>query len=315
MKQVLVFALAMMCTSQVQAFEWRELFQRNDQRAYQLLQDGDPQAAAELFDDAKWRGASQFRAGNIEEALVDFSANDDIDSIYNRGVAEARAGQYDTAVETFEEVLSRDAEHEDAAHNLEIAKELQKQQQQNQQQQQDQQQDESEDEQGSEDNQQQQEQKGDQNTDEQSASEDASNKDEGESQEHSKNDTSQQQAQQNQADQESQSQQDSGEAGELSEQASQQASSQQANEQAQQALREQLQQEFESSESPDADTDTDDNEQPATVAATQSLSEDQQATEQWLRRIPDDPSQLLRNKIKLNHMLEHSDVGDTKEPW
>ena len=77
-------------------------------------------------------------------------------------------------------------------------------------------------------------------------------------------------------------------------------------------MRQQLQQQFEAgSEAPDEDSV----EQQVTVPAQESLTEDQQATEQWLRLIPDDPSQLLRNKIKLNHMLEHSEVRDTKEPW
>ena len=45
------------------------------------------------------------------------------------------------------------------------------------------------------------------------------------------------------------------------------------------------------------------------------VSEDDQATEQWLRRIPDDGSQLLRNKIRLNHLIDYPDVQDMQEPW
>ena len=53
----------------------------------------------------------------------------------------------------------------------------------------------------------------------------------------------------------------------------------------------------------------------AESARREPISESEQATEQWMRRIPDDPSQLLRNKIKLNHMIQHENVTDLPEPW
>jgi len=45
------------------------------------------------------------------------------------------------------------------------------------------------------------------------------------------------------------------------------------------------------------------------------LSEQQQAIEQWLRQIPDDPAGLLRNKLEQSHRLEYPGVQSSDERW
>jgi len=45
------------------------------------------------------------------------------------------------------------------------------------------------------------------------------------------------------------------------------------------------------------------------------LTESQQATEQWLRQIPDDPSGLLRRKLQQSHRNDYPSVQDLREPW
>jgi Ca-activated chloride channel family protein len=45
------------------------------------------------------------------------------------------------------------------------------------------------------------------------------------------------------------------------------------------------------------------------------VSESEQATEAWLRQIPDDPARLLRQKMLLKHQREYSRVGDDPQPW
>lgn len=70
----------------------------------------------------------------------------------------------------------------------------------------------------------------------------------------------------------------------------------------------------EPSDGEDADT-----EQSAEATAAQPddspLSESEQATRAWLRQIPDDPSLLLREKMKRMHQREYSRVGDDQQPW
>ncbi len=299
----------LLLSSHAMAFEWRELWQRKDQQAHKLLESGDPQTAAELFDDSRWRGISQYQAGNYEQAQAEFAANEDITSLYNRGVSEVRGGQYQQAIESFEQVLAQDAQHEDAQHNLVIAKALADQQQ-NQEQQQDQQQQQDSEDQNDED------QKNDSNNNEEQNNP-QENQQQSEDDNQSQSDEAQSQQDESQAAEQNESQSEknqtgSEEQGDLSEQPAESSEQQSADEQAQQALREQLQQQFEAGDEAEPDEAA---EQPVAVPAAETLSEDQQATEQWLRLIPDDPSQLLRNKIKLNHMLEHAQVRDTKEPW
>jgi Ca-activated chloride channel family protein len=45
------------------------------------------------------------------------------------------------------------------------------------------------------------------------------------------------------------------------------------------------------------------------------LTESEQATEQLLRRIPDDPAGLLRRKLEQSHRSEYPEVRDADEPW
>lgn len=47
----------------------------------------------------------------------------------------------------------------------------------------------------------------------------------------------------------------------------------------------------------------------------QPMTEDQQATEQWLRQIPDDPSGLLRRKLIQSHRTKYPQVQNGGQAW
>lgn len=119
---------------------WDDLWQRRDQQAVELLQRGDPEGAANLFEDPSWRAAARYRAGDYPRAAEAFAAQQSVTGIYNLGNALARQGDLETAIAAYSEVLAQQPEHEDAAFNKALLEEL-LQQQQSQQQQQDQQQD------------------------------------------------------------------------------------------------------------------------------------------------------------------------------
>lgn len=87
--------------------------------------------AANLFTDKDWRGAALYRAGNYEAAIPDFSNESNIETLYNKGNALAKSGKIEEAIATYEAVLKKQPEHEDAKFNLEYLKQ-QKQQQQKQ---------------------------------------------------------------------------------------------------------------------------------------------------------------------------------------
>ncbi len=280
-----------------------------DQRGAELLQSGDAAAASEVFRNSEWRGISHYRNGNFAEAQKEFSASGDPQSLYNEGTAAARAGDYQTAVEKFEQVAEADPSHADAAHNLDIARQLLEKQQQSS--------DESQqgDEQGEDQGEEQGADQGDsQNSDgsEQSGDQSQSgDQQQGEQQEGSESQQNDGAGDQNQSD-------NGGELSTTAEDA--EASAEENKNQSSPGPSDQEQAEQEQAATAQAGDEQagEPGEQSASNAdptQTAPISESEQATEQWMRRIPDDPSQLLRNKIKLNHMIQHENVRDLAEPW
>ena len=55
--------------------------------------------------------------------------------------------------------------------------------------------------------------------------------------------------------------------------------------------------------------------QSADQGLVQPLGEREQASEELLRRIADDPAGLLRQKIFLNHRIEYPEVEDAVRDW
>ncbi|QVL51034.1 MAG: VWA domain-containing protein [Thiocapsa sp.] len=106
------------------ALEWSDFWFRADQQAAREFDAGANAEAAELFRDPAWRAAASYRAGDYERALAALSDVPDPDVDYNRGNALARLGRLDEAIAAYARVLERDAEHADARHNLELLEAL-----------------------------------------------------------------------------------------------------------------------------------------------------------------------------------------------
>ena len=99
-------------------------FKRSDQRAVELLEEGQYEQAAEEFDNPQWRGVSRFRGGKYKEAMEDFAVAEDANGLYNHGTAAVRAGDYTQAVSSFEKALKLAPDDTNISHNLDIAKKL-----------------------------------------------------------------------------------------------------------------------------------------------------------------------------------------------
>lgn len=110
--------------SQGWAFGWTDLWLRADQQAARRLDAGASAEAADRFVDPAWRAAASYRAGDLERALSALSDLRGPEIDYNRGNALARLGQLDEAIAAYERALSQDAAHQDARHNLELVKAL-----------------------------------------------------------------------------------------------------------------------------------------------------------------------------------------------
>lgn len=280
------------------AFEWNSLWLNRDQRGAQKLDEGDAEQAAGLFGDPEWRGVAQYRAGNYEAAVDSLNGIETADALYNKGNALAQLGRTDEAISAYEQALKLNPQHEDARYNRD---QLLKQQQNAQQQ---------SDSQQNKDNR--------NNQDQQSDSQ--QNKD-GRNNQDQQNAGQQQGGNGGEQPQESSGQQQS--AQQQQNQAGQQANNastenQPGGQQEQNAGQEHPKDEaFENAGQPESDRKDE-----STPGQSQGFAESdeepdpkQQATEQWLRRIPDDPSGLLRRKFLYQYRRQQqSQPGETK-PW
>lgn len=258
--------LALPTTQPAHAGVWDDLWLTRDQQGQQALQRQDNEAAAQLFENRDWAGTAAYRNGDYESSVQSFSDGDSADSWYNRGNALARSGQLEDAMTAYNESLQRDPGHADAEENLALLEKMQQQQEQQ-----------SQDQQSEDDEQQDQDQ--DQQQDQQ----------QGQGQQQPQDEQSQQdsQGEQPQGDSEQQSQGDEQQQQDAA--ASDDKQDSEGSEAQAEPEGEETQQEHEPLPPPD---------HASAGQAMQENAERDQAMEQWLRRVPDDPSGLLREKFR-----------------
>jgi Ca-activated chloride channel family protein len=109
---------------EARAAEWDGLWLRPDQQGAAAMAEGDPERAQRLFEDRRWRAAAAYRAGDYAAAAEALEGLEDADSLYNRGNALARAGRLGDALASYEQALALAPEHEDARHNRDLLREL-----------------------------------------------------------------------------------------------------------------------------------------------------------------------------------------------
>lgn len=280
---LLVVVLYVLPLPPAQAFDWQDLWQRPDQRAARLLEQQEPGKAAAVAADPWLRGTAHYQAEQYEQALADFTAVPGADGFYNQGNALARLGRLEEALTAFEAALAADPDMEDAQHNRAVVEELLKQQQQQQQ--------------------------------------DSQNGENGENSEQN-----QQQGQQGQSGQQGESGQP-GQPQPSAEQPGQSAAAGQPNDAAQSGTaQDQAEAEAQAGTPADAEqaaaeqTNSDES-SPAEpsgppVAEGGDLDpEEQQALNQWLRRIPDDPGGLLRNKFYYQYQRAGEQHDPAEKEW
>lgn len=122
---------------------WQNLWQTNDQQAQKQYNQENYQSAAEQFDSSQWQGSAHYKAGNYQEALDAYKEGEQAtsaNSLYNQGNALAQMQQYEKAIESYEQALTKNPDLQDAKDNIEkIKQQEQKQEQQQNDQSQDQQ--------------------------------------------------------------------------------------------------------------------------------------------------------------------------------
>ena len=103
------------------AFEWANLWFTPDQQAQRLMDEGEYQQAASKFTTPERIGAALFMAGDFESAASVLGRSSSADAHYNRGNALIMLGQYETAIEAYQNALSKRPGWQAAEQNLQIA--------------------------------------------------------------------------------------------------------------------------------------------------------------------------------------------------
>jgi Ca-activated chloride channel family protein len=270
---VVLIVFVMPLPEPAQAGVWDDLWLTPDQQAQRMLEDGAALEAADVFENPAWRAVARYRGQDYAQSAAEFAEKGDARSLYNLGNALARQGEFESAIDAYEQVLEMDPDDIDAEYNRDLLKELMAQQEQ---QQQEGEQEESSDQQG----------EGEQSESDGEPQEDSESKEgEGEQQD---GDPSQRDEEMSQEDLEAMQ--------EELERAAQEAQEHQENPLEQLTAEE--------------------------LAALRAQQEQEQAMEQWLRRIPNDPGSLLRNKFRYQYQQTGKDQDgnstwpdDEVQPW
>ncbi len=310
--------------------DWQDWWQTREQQSAEAFEQSDHERLLQRAPDAAWRGLGHYQAGDFDaaagafgERAAELQQQGNLDAanraLYNQGVSEVRAGRYDDAIDHFDTVLESDPSFVDALSNREIAEQLKQLQQQQEQPSQSQSGDEGEPGEGQQEgepgqsgDQSEQGQSGDQDgSDEQGQSADstAENQD-GAGQDVSAGSAS---AEENAAESGESAEQDTAATGAQDDDGASgetEAERQAASDAAQRALDAEARQAGDASAEPSDSTDA-----TSGIDEERPLSESEQATEQLLRRIPDDPAGLLRRRLQQSHRIEYPEARDGREAW
>jgi Ca-activated chloride channel family protein len=262
---VMVFAILPLAEP-VYAFGWDDLWLTKDQQGQRQLAEGNAADAAALFEDPSWRAVANYRDAQYAGSAAGFVGQQDTKNLYNLGNALARLGEFETAIDAYEQVLEIDPGDEDAQYNLDLLKRAQEQQ---------------------------------------------SESGEGQNQDSSQSDGEGQQSEgegdpnQSGAEGNNSKQSQEGDSSRLEEE---------MNQEDLEAMKEELERAAREAAQQQGEPEDQQGKSPAEVMAQRREQEQQQAMEQWLRRIPNDPGGLLRKKFR-NQYLRYGRDQDGNNLW
>lgn len=291
-----VLLLSFIPQQNAHAVELPTLFKNTDQRALEAYNNQEYQQAAQAKSNAL-KGAALYQQGQFEGALNEFSQDKSATGYYNYGNALAKAGQLEAAINAYKQAQSLQSDFTQAADNQALVEQLLKQQQDQENQENQQGNDlQNQDDQSQDDadkSKQDQQKNGDKNNADKSEdnSQNSEEQQSGEPSEQSKDQQSQsgeQSDEQNQPDMQAQSQ-------------NQQDENKDDDSKPQQD--EQQSQPNQMNEQPPSDEQKQQAQQQAMQAQAAELTNEEkekaQQLNQLLRKVPDDPAILLRNKMQL----------------
>jgi Ca-activated chloride channel family protein len=262
-----------------QAFSWQDLWSRPDQQASKHFQDDAWDQVPENAP-SSWRGAADYRLQDYENA-IDSYQNDNQDQAnthFNLGNAMAKNSQLEEAVSAYDRALEISPEFDAAIKNKQLIESLLEQQQ---------------SENDSQDS--ESDQDSEQSEQDQSDSDQEQNSENGESQDQSAQESSE----------------DSSSTQNESESEEEQNDSKQS-----EAESEEEQDSAENSDSDSKESEEQSEKETETAQAEisdQTMDEQQQALQQWLQKVPDNPGGLLRRKFAQQY--HQRDKRESRQQW
>ena len=306
----------------------KHLWSTPDQKAMREFNAGNNESAARSFSKDEWKASALYRNGDYEAVVETLKDTNSSDGLYNKGNALAQLGKFKEAIQAYDEALELDKDDEDALYNREQVNNALLQQ--------------NKDKGDSEDN----------KSEEDKSESDESEKGESDKNSDSQESSDQQSDEQSDQTSEEQSEQPSdenkkpGSKSEQDKQSEEELKQRDAEAEAKQqekdkqeyekSLKDEKQEQDDSSKDIDKDKshdkdkphddeniehkdaeDMDSEDRPAEIEINPveaSITEQEKATEQWLKRIPDDPGGLLRRKFQYQYK-QIPNQKDDKEPW
>ncbi|MFL2749605.1 MAG: VWA domain-containing protein [bacterium] len=277
-------------SERVYAFDWKDLWNNKDQQGQQYFIEGLHSEAAQVFENSEWKGLSHFRSGNHENALEEWKEIDSPRSLFNQGNALAKLGKLDQAIDRYDQVLEREPEHSDARFNRDLLIKLLEEQEM-----------------------QQQNQEQDGSGEDQQKSENQLSENQSESSEENQSSTQSGSDSKNQN--MKKSEQSESEQAQKSDSQNKEISDAQSDERGQENTDEALSAEDNSKEEDDDSKQKQAFIKPRSVSELTENNRQEQELRQWLQKIPDDPSRLLRNKMYRAHQRNKQIMKTEKELW
>lgn len=115
-------------SSPLSADEYSSIWKNKDASGLKAWKDNNYDSASQLFNQPQWQASAYYKKGEYKKALELFKQDDSATGHYNRGNALAHLQQYEEAITAYEQALKKDASLVQAKKNKEIVTRLRREQ-------------------------------------------------------------------------------------------------------------------------------------------------------------------------------------------
>ena len=95
--------------SNLHADEYQSIWKNNNERGLEAWEEQDYDSASKLFNQSKWQGSAYYKKGEFDKALELFQQDGSATGYYNRGNAHAQLNQLEEAITAYDQALKIDS--------------------------------------------------------------------------------------------------------------------------------------------------------------------------------------------------------------